>query len=75
MKLFKSKNTETPSVKPMANSGVLSKKARKDAIEQLAKEGYSEKIEPHEAKCPKCGYEWTMGEEEYEEDEESEDEE
>ena len=69
MKLFKSKNTETTSVKPMANSGVLSKKARKDAIEQLAKEGYSEEIEPHEAKCPKCGHEWVMGEEDYEEDE------
>lgn len=49
------------------------KAAMMDALDRMAGDRkpkeYGE-IPPHEVKCPNCGYEWTMGEEEYEEDEE-----
>ena len=62
----------------------MNKQIKKDAIAELAKgkekpasKEYDKEVEAHKAKCPKCGHEWMMGEEdEYEEDEyEEEDEE
>ena len=47
----------------------MDKKAKAAALEKMAKEP-AKKIPPHEVKCPKCGNEWTMGEDEYEEEEE-----
>lgn len=45
------------------------KQAKMDAIKEMAK-GDVKEVEAHKAKCPKCGYEWMMGEEEeYEEEE------
>lgn len=51
----------------------MSKQAKLHALEKMAKEPVKN-IPPHEVECPKCGHEWTMGEEEYEEDEEDEEE-
>lgn len=55
------------------------KAAMMDALAMMsgkgAKSEYSSdegKIPPHEVTCPNCGHEWTMGEEEYKEDEEDE---
>ena len=51
----------------------MNKQAKKDAIKEMAK-GDVKEVEAHKAKCPKCGHEWTMGEDDYKKDE-SEDEE
>lgn len=51
-------------------------KAKLAALEAMSSRGMGmgEKEMPaHDVKCPKCGYEWTMGEDEYEDDMESED--
>lgn len=44
------------------------KHVKMDAIKEMAK-GEVKEVEAHKAKCPRCGYEWMMGEEDYEEDE------
>jgi uncharacterized Zn ribbon protein len=50
----------------------VDKKAKAAALAKMAKEDSYKEIPPHEVKCPNCGHEWTMGEEEeYEEDDES----
>jgi len=51
----------------------MDKTMKMEAIKAMAK-GDGKEVEAHMAKCPKCGHEWMMGEEDYEEDEEYEDE-
>lgn len=51
----------------------MDKSVKLKAIKEMAK-GDVEEVEAHVAKCPNCGHEWVMGEEDYEE-EETEDEE
>ncbi len=51
----------------------MDKMTKMAAIKEMAKEEKSEKyteVEPHMAKCPKCGHEFMMGEDEEYEDEE-----
>lgn len=45
------------------------KAAKSEALKRMAEKDDYEEIPPHEVKCPNCGHEWTMGEEEYEEEE------
>lgn len=46
----------------------MDKAIKMDAIKEMAKGDVTE-VEAHMAKCPKCGHEWMMSEDEYEEDE------
>lgn len=50
----------------------MNKQAKKDAIKEMAK-GDVKEVEAHKAKCPKCGHEWMMGEDDESEDYEEED--
>lgn len=52
----------------------MDKKMKLEALNRLVEES-DDKMEAHKAKCPKCGYEWMMGEDEYEDDEEDEEDE
>lgn len=48
-------------------------KAKLAALEAMTDRGMgmeSKEIPPHDVKCPNCGHEWTMGEEEYEDSDE-----
>lgn len=50
-------------------------KAKLAALEAMTERGMGDSVEgkmpPHDVKCPNCGHEWTMGEEEDSEDSKS----
>jgi hypothetical protein len=60
----------------------MDKMAKMEALKEMMGDktkknpfNYGGEIPPHEVTCPNCGYEWTMGEEEYEDEDEDMDEE